>query len=113
MSDTTNHQSSAPVLEVPYYFWNAPRVFKSKGWEAKEAGIGIALPKLERYRDKPTVTIAVNKGKQTFDVSPQKLLDTIESKGCYNQNGKYVCGYVTKGDLYSLASASKEGRSGD
>ena len=112
MSDTNNIQG-APALRIPYYFWNAPRVFRQKGWEAKEAGVGIAIPKLEHYKDKPTIEIIVGKKERAYKVSPNDLLNKIEQRGCFNQNGRQLCGYVTENDLHSLAKASKGGTNSD
>lgn len=106
MSNTIKNQE-APALRIPFYFWNAPRVFQRKGWEAKEAGIGVAIPKLEHYRDKPAIDVIVGKKERSYTVSPNDLLEKIEQRGCYNQNGRQLCGYVTENDLYSLAKASK------
>jgi len=91
-------------------FFSASNAFKHKGWQRGEAGIGFAVAKVQQKTDKPAISIKVAHDDNIYKVSPKRLLAKIEEKDCYNKNGRFICGYITKNDLFSLARGSKEDR---
>jgi len=89
-------------------FFSAPNAFKHKGWQRGEAGIGFAVTKIQQKADKPVISIKVAYDDNIYKVSPRRLLAKIKEKNCYNKNGRFICGYITKNDLFSLARGSKQ-----
>lgn len=96
-------------LHIKQLFWNAPKEFKDRGWQKGEAGVGIALAKIDARADKSLIPIRICKDEKIYKVSPPLLANRIKLRGCYNQNGNFRVGYITKSDIYDLARQSKEG----
>lgn len=105
----TPQQQGDSLLHIKQLFWNAPKEFKNLGWKEGEAGVGIALAKIEARADKHIIPIRICKDERIYKVSPPLLANRIKLRGCYNQNGSFRVGYVTKSDIYDLARQSKEG----
>jgi hypothetical protein len=96
-------------LHIKYLFYSAHKAFKAKGWKSGEPGVGIAIDKLEKYRSTSSQPVAIRlcNEPKSYVVDPTKLLGVVKKKGCFNNNGNHLCGYVTKSDIYRLARGSK------
>lgn len=107
-----SEQVETADLEIRRLFFSAPKAFAYKHWPAHEAGVGLAIKKLEKI-NKPTINIKVIYDEQVFSVPRSALLEKIKQRDCYNKNGSFVCGYVTRNGIYSLARALKKDKQSD
>lgn len=100
--------NQAADLEIKRLFFSAPKAFSNKQWPPQEAGVGIAIQKLDKL-DKQNVSIKIVYDDGVFNVSRTALQEKIKERDCYNRNGRFLCGYLTRNDVYTLARALKKG----
>ena len=95
-------------LDIVRPFYSADKAFKSKGWPDKEFGYGVSMPKLNSIDKKGVshITIRLDR-KDVFTVGVDDLKRKIQTRGCFNTNGRVECGYCTKSDLYTLSRGLK------
>lgn len=94
-------------MEIKRLFYSAPKAFAYKKWPKQEAGVGLAIKKIEKI-NKPTISLKIVYDEQVFDVPRNALIEKIKQRDCYNKNGRFLCGYLTRNDIYSLARSLKK-----